>query len=63
LLAAALARLGRLEEAMAATQKGLALDPAFTIRRFRHGAYGIDPIYLAQRENVYDGMLRAACLR
>jgi hypothetical protein len=34
-LAAALARLGELEQAWAAAQAGLALDPSFTIRRFR----------------------------
>jgi tetratricopeptide (TPR) repeat protein len=34
-LAAALARLGELNEARAAVQAGLALDPSFTIRRFR----------------------------
>ena len=35
LLAAALAQLGALDEARAAAQAGLALDPTFTIRRFR----------------------------
>src|SRR6516164_4469043 len=34
-LAAALARLGNLDEARAAVKAGLALDPSFTIRRFR----------------------------
>ena len=34
-LAAGLARLGELGEARAAVQAGLALDPSFTIRRFR----------------------------
>ena len=34
-LAAALARLGKLDEARAAVNAGLALDPRFTIRRFR----------------------------
>jgi TolB-like protein len=37
-LAAALAYLDRLDEARAAAQSGLALDPSFTIRRFRLGA-------------------------
>ena len=37
-LAAALALLGALDEARAAAQAGLALDPAFTIRRFRASA-------------------------
>ena len=34
-LAAALALLGSLDEARAAAQAGLALNPSFTIRRFR----------------------------
>src|SRR5215831_6471344 len=34
-LAATLARLGELSEARAAVQAGLALDPSFTIRRYR----------------------------
>ena len=57
-LAAALARLGELDEARAAAQAGLALDPSFTIRRFRaprmHRAT-IRP-YLAGRERIYEGM-------
>jgi Flp pilus assembly protein TadD len=36
-LAAALANLGELEEAQSATKAGLALDPGFSIRRFRRG--------------------------
>ena len=42
-LAAALANLGRLEEARAAAQAGLALDPTFTIRRFHLGAATDNP--------------------
>jgi tetratricopeptide (TPR) repeat protein len=37
-LAAALAQLGRLDEAQAAARAGLALDPSFTLRRFRLNA-------------------------
>jgi TolB-like protein/class 3 adenylate cyclase len=55
-LAAALAHLGRLDEARTATQAGLALDPTFTIRRFRAGAATNDPTYLAGREHMYQGM-------
>jgi adenylate cyclase len=36
-LAAALANLGKLEEARSETKAGLALDPGFSIRRFRNG--------------------------
>src|SRR5262245_435055 len=35
LLAAALAHLGRVDQARAVVKEGLALDPNFTIRRFR----------------------------
>jgi len=58
-LAAALAQLGRLDEARAAVQATLALDPTFTIRRFRAGAYSDNQTYLAQRERVYEGMRKA----
>jgi tetratricopeptide (TPR) repeat protein len=57
-LAAALARLGRLNEARAAVQGGLALDPSFTIRRFRDVTRALhdSPIFLAGREREIEGM-------
>ena len=58
-LAAALAQLGRSDEAKAAARAGLALDPSFTIHRYRSGAPGDNPTYLAQRERVYEGMRKA----
>jgi hypothetical protein len=58
-LAVALANLGRLEEANSEVQTGLALDPTFTIARFRSGASSDNEIYLAQRERIYDGMRKA----
>jgi tetratricopeptide (TPR) repeat protein len=58
-LAAALANLGKLEEARAETQAGLALDPTFTIRRFRLGAESDNPVFLKQRERLIDGMRKA----
>ncbi len=58
-LAAAQAHLGRMSEAQAAAKAGLALNPTFTIRRFRAGAFSDNPTYLAQRERFYDGMRRA----
>jgi tetratricopeptide (TPR) repeat protein len=58
-LATALAHLGRLEEAHSAARAGLALDSAFTLRRFRAGAQSNNPTYLAQRERLYDGMRKA----
>jgi TolB-like protein/class 3 adenylate cyclase len=55
-LAAALGLLGRLDEGRAAAQAGLALDPTFTIRRFRAGVSTDNATYLAGRERMYDGM-------
>jgi hypothetical protein len=59
LLAAALTLLGSLDEARAAAKAGLALDPSFTIRRFRDGASSDNPTFLAKRERVYQGMRMA----
>jgi len=58
-LAAALAHLGRLDEARSAVQAGLALDPTFTISRFRARASSDNPTYLTQRERIRDGMRKA----
>jgi tetratricopeptide (TPR) repeat protein len=58
-LAAALAHLGRLNEARAATQAGLALNSNFTISRSRSVAASDNPIFLAQRERISDGMRKA----
>jgi TolB-like protein/class 3 adenylate cyclase len=59
-LAAALAHLGRLDEARSAVQAGLALDPTFTISRFLGRASSDNPTYLTQR--VRDGMRKAGLL-
>jgi tetratricopeptide (TPR) repeat protein len=58
-LAACLAHLGRLDEARREVKAGLALDPKFTLRRYRAGAECDNPIYLAQRERVIEGMRMA----
>jgi TolB-like protein len=58
-LAVARAHLGRMNEAQAAAKAGLALNPTFTIRRFRAGAASDNQTYLAQRERVYEGMRKA----
>jgi hypothetical protein len=58
-LAAALARLGQIEEARAAAQHGLALDSTFTIARFRAGASSDRSTFLAQRERIYDDIRKA----
>lgn len=56
LLAAVLALLGSMDQARAAAKAGLALDPSFTIRRFRMGASGDNPTFLDKREHVCEGM-------
>ena len=58
-LAAALAQLGRLDEARQAVQPGLALAPGFTIARYRGGVQSDHPTYLAQRERIIEGMRKA----
>ncbi len=58
-LASALALLGRLEEARSEVQAGLALDPKFTIQRYRAGAQSDNPVFLSQRERVIEGMRKA----
>jgi hypothetical protein len=55
-LAADLALLGSLDQARAVAKTGLALDPTFTIRRFRDGASTDNPTYLAGRERICEGM-------
>ena len=61
LLAAALAQLGRLDEAHSAVKAGLALNPTFTISRARAAwtAMSDDPTYLAQLEPILDGLRKA----
>jgi TolB-like protein/class 3 adenylate cyclase/Tfp pilus assembly protein PilF len=60
-LAAALAHLGRLDEARSAVKAGLALNPTFTLSRARAlwAARSDDPTYLAQLEPVFDGLRKA----
>jgi len=60
-LAAALAQLGRLDEANSSAKAGLALNPAFTIARTRAAwtALSDDPTYLAQLEGNLDGLRKA----
>jgi hypothetical protein len=55
-LAAALGLLGSQSEARGAAQAGLALDPTFTMRRYRASASSDNPICLAGRERIYEGM-------
>jgi TolB-like protein/Flp pilus assembly protein TadD len=59
ILAAALAQLGRLDEARAAVQAALALDPSLTVRRYRAGIISDNPTFLAQLERGIDGIRKA----
>jgi TolB-like protein/class 3 adenylate cyclase len=58
-LAAALGQLGRVKEAYAETQAGLALHPTLTISRFREGAESDNSVFLKQRHNIYEGLRKA----
>ena len=58
-LAVALEELGRLDEARAEFQAGLALNPEFTIRRYRAGAQSDNPVFLKLRERVIEALRKA----
>jgi tetratricopeptide (TPR) repeat protein len=60
-LAAALAQLGRLEEAHSAVKTGLALDPVYAVSRLRASLAGgsDNPTFLARLEPVLDGLRKA----
>jgi tetratricopeptide (TPR) repeat protein len=55
----ALARIGRLPEARSEARAGLALNPTFTIARFRSGVSSDDPVVVADSERVIDGLRKA----
>jgi TolB-like protein len=57
--AAALALAGLLAEAAEACAAARRLAPNFTISRFRAQAVSDNPVYLAQREVLYEGLRRA----
>jgi TolB-like protein len=58
-LAAALALLGKLNDARAAVKDGLALDPYFTRRRFLANSLSDDPTFLAAEKRISEGMRMA----
>jgi adenylate cyclase len=58
-MAAVLVELGRLDEARAEVQAGLALNPGFTIRRYRAGAQSDNPAFLKGRERIIEDMRKA----
>ena len=58
-MAADLVELGQLDEARAEVQAGLALNPGFTIRRYRAGAQSDNPVFLKRREQIIEAMRKA----
>jgi hypothetical protein len=48
-----------MEEAQLEVKIGLALDPRFTIASFRAAAWSDNPVFLAQRKSITDGMRKA----
>jgi TolB-like protein/class 3 adenylate cyclase len=58
-LAAALALLGKLNEARATVKDGLALDPYFTCRRFLANPMSDNPTFLAAEKRIAEGMRMA----
>ena len=59
IMAAVLVELGRLDEARAEVQAGLALNPGFNIRRYRAGVQSDNPAYLKRRERIIEDMRKA----
>ena len=59
ILAAALAHLGRLDEAQSEVQAGSAIDQTFTIARFSAHVISHNSAYLSGRERLIDGMRKA----
>lgn len=59
MMAAALAELGQVAEAKEAVKAGLVFAPMFTVGRYRTSAFSNHPDYLAQRERVIVGLLKA----
>jgi tetratricopeptide (TPR) repeat protein len=60
-LAAALAQLGRIDDAQSAVKAGLALNPTYTISRARAlwTAMSDDPMYVAELERMLEGLRKA----
>ncbi len=58
-LAGALALVNRHDDARRSAQAGLMLDLSFTVSRYRANAASDNPIYLARRERMYDGLRQA----
>ena len=57
--AAALALVGRLDEARAETKSALAIAPHYSLARFRNFAESDNPVFLRQRERIAEGLRKA----
>ena len=57
--AATLVELGRLDEAKTEVKAALALNPNFTLRRYRDGAQSDNPAFLKGRERIIEDMRKA----
>jgi len=57
--AATLVELGRLDEAKTEVKAALALNPYFTLRRYRDGAQSDNPDYLKRRDRIIEDMRKA----
>jgi hypothetical protein len=55
-LAALLALLGSIEQAKSTAKAGLALDPSFSLRRYRDSVPSDNPNFLAGREPIFQGL-------
>lgn len=62
ILAAALANVGEIDEARSEAGIGLTLDGQFTIRNFCSAAWSDNPVYLAQRPHIVEGLRKAGIL-
>jgi tetratricopeptide (TPR) repeat protein len=58
-VAATLVELGRLDEAKTKVKAALALNPNFTLRRYRDGAQSDNPVFLTGRERIIEDMRKA----
>jgi TolB-like protein/class 3 adenylate cyclase/Tfp pilus assembly protein PilF len=57
--AATLVELGRHDEAKSEVKAALALEPNFTLRRYRDGAQSDNPVFLKGRERIIEDMRKA----
>ena len=58
-VAAALVELDRLDEAKSEVKAALALNPNFTLRRYREAAQSDNPVFLKGRERIIEDMRKA----